>query len=46
MFTWRHIKKKKNISELYFENINGLLNNNLLLKNLKKYNVNLYFTFH
>ena len=46
MFTWRQIKKKKNISELYFENINGLLNNNLLLKNLKKYNVNLYFTFH
>ena len=46
MFTWRQIKKKKNISELYFENINGLLNNNLLLKNLKKYNINLYFTFH
>ena len=46
MFTWRHIKKKKNISELYFENMNELLNNNLLLKSLKKYNITLYFTFH
>jgi CDP-glycerol glycerophosphotransferase (TagB/SpsB family) len=46
MFTWRRIKKKKSISELYVENINGLLNNNLLLKSLKKYNVTLYFTFH
>jgi CDP-glycerol glycerophosphotransferase (TagB/SpsB family) len=46
MFTWRRIKKKKSISELYFENINGLLNNNLLLKSLKKYNVTLYLTFH
>ena len=46
MFTWRHMKKKKNISELYLENINGLLNNSLLLRSLKKYNVTLYFTFH
>ena len=46
MFTWREIKRKKNISKLYFENINGLLNNNLLHKSLKKYNVILYFTFH
>ena len=26
MFTWRQMEEKKNISELYFENINGLLN--------------------
>ena len=46
MFTWRQMEKGKNISELYFENINGLLNNNLLLKSLKKYKITLYFTFH
>ena len=46
MFTWRDMKKKNNISKFYFENINELLNNNLLLKNLNKFNVSLYFTFH
>ena len=46
MFTWRQMKKKKGISKLYFENINRLLNNILLLKNLKEYNITLYFTFH
>jgi len=46
MFTWRHIKREKSISKLYYENINKLLNNNLLLKSLKKYNVTLYFIFH
>ena len=37
MFTWRQMEEKKNISELYFENINGLL---------KKYYITLFFTFH
>ena len=46
MFTWRQVNWKKNISKLYIENLNGLLNNNLLLKNLKKYKITLYFTFH
>jgi CDP-glycerol glycerophosphotransferase (TagB/SpsB family) len=46
MFTWRQMKKKKNISELYFENINKLLNNIILLKSLKKYKISLYFIFH
>ena len=46
MFTWRLLKEKKEISKLYFENINELLNNNLLLKELEKYNISLYFTFH
>ena len=46
MFTWRTIKKRKNISKLYFQNINGLLNNNFLIKYLNKYKVTLYFTFH
>ena len=46
MFTWREIQLNKSISDLYIENINGLLNNNLLLKNLKQYNITLYFSFH
>ena len=46
MFTWRQIKKKKKISKLYFENINGLLNNKILLENLNKYNISLYCIFH
>ena len=46
MFTWRIIKKKKDISKLYFKNIIRLLNNNLLLNYLSKYQVTLYFTFH
>jgi len=46
MFTWREMKERKSISKLYFENINGLLNNNLLVKNLDSYNITLYFAFH
>ena len=46
MFTWRNIKKKKDISKLYFQNINGLLNNDLLLKYLNQYEVTLFFTLH
>ena len=37
---------KMKISKLYFQNINGLLNNDLLIKYLSQYNVTLYFTFH
>ena len=46
MFTWRITKYKKDISKLYFKNINGLLNNDSLIKYLNEYNVTLYFTFH
>jgi CDP-glycerol glycerophosphotransferase (TagB/SpsB family) len=46
MFTWRQMKERKNISNLYFENINGLLNNKFLLRNLDNYNITLYFAFH
>ena len=46
MFTWRQMKDGKNISNLYFENINRLLNNHLLIKSLDNYNINLYFAFH
>lgn len=46
MFTWREMKEGKNISNLYYENINGLLNNNLLLRYLDIYNITLYFAFH
>ena len=46
MFTTRQMKESKSISKLYFENINGLLNNNLLVRNLHRYNITLYFAFH
>ena len=46
MFTWRVTKRRKDISKLYFQNINGLLNNDFLIKYLNKYKVTLYFTFH
>ena len=46
MFTLRQMKERKNISNLYFENINGLLNNKFLLRNLDNYNITLYFAFH
>jgi len=46
MFTWRITKYKKDVSKLYFQNINGLLNNDLLIKYLSQYNITLYFTFH
>ncbi len=46
MFTWRDIKKYKNISKYYFKNIFNLINNSELYKNLELYNTTLYFTLH
>lgn len=46
MFTWRNIKKNKDISSFYFENIINLINNNLLNENIKKKNITLYLSFH
>ena len=46
LFTWRDIYKKKEISYDYFKNILNLLNNDILIKNLKKNNILLYFSIH
>jgi CDP-glycerol glycerophosphotransferase (TagB/SpsB family) len=46
MFTWRYIKKRKNISEYYINNLISLLENSNLLRALEVYNITLYFTFH
>jgi hypothetical protein len=46
MFTWRGIKKNKNISLYYIKNIISLLINSNLKKALNLSNITLYFTFH
>ena len=46
MFTWRKIKKGKNISVDYFKNIWNLINNAKLYLYLKNNKVILYFTLH
>ena len=46
MFTWRKIKKGKNVSELYFNNINNILNNKIINEQLQKNNIKLFFCFH
>ena len=46
MFTWRDIKKKKNISSLYIKNIFKLLTNYILKRELIKKNLILYFSLH
>ena len=46
MFTWRKIKKGKNISPLYFDSLNKLFKNIRLNKCLEENNVILYFCYH
>ena len=46
MFTWRKMKKGKNISFLYYENIYKLLNNTEINEQLLFNNVKIYFCFH
>lgn len=46
MFTWRKIKKDKNISIDYFKNIINLINNEELYFYLKSNSIILYFTLH
>ena len=46
MFTWRKIKKNKNISSHYINNILEILNNKLLNKCLSSNNITLYFSLH
>ena len=46
MFTWRELSKDGNISLYYIQNIIKLLTNKLLINNLLKHNITLYFTLH
>jgi hypothetical protein len=46
MFTWRKIKKDKNISIHYFKNIFNLINNEELYFYLKRNKIILYFSLH
>ena len=47
MFTWRNLTNSTyKISPIYIKNIVNLINDNILNKALKKYNITLYFTLH
>ena len=46
MFTWRSIIKECEISDFYFDNISKIFESELLIEELKKNNVHLYFTIH
>ena len=46
MFTWRELKKNKNISIYYFKNILNLINNKKLNLVLQKNNITLYYSLH
>jgi hypothetical protein len=46
MFTWRDIKKNREISANYITNINNLLVNRILLEEFKKNNITVFFTLH
>ena len=46
MFTWRKVKKGKNISELYFNNINYFINNQEINEQLSIKNIKLFFCYH
>ena len=46
LFTWRDIKKNKEISCDYFKNLNNILHNKILIEALNKKNCLLYFTVH
>jgi len=46
MFTWRDLKKDKNISKYYFKNILDLMNDKSLNTILKQNNITLYFCLH
>ena len=46
MFTWRKLKKGKHISDEYFNNLNKLLNDKKLNKQLISKNIKLFFCLH
>ena len=46
MFTWRKLKKGKNMSDLYFDNIRNLLNDSKINNHLNINNIKIFFCFH
>ena len=46
MFTWRKIKKGKNMSTLYFDNIKNILNDKKINTQLNINNIKIFFCFH
>lgn len=46
MFTWRNVRKGKNVSYLYYDNIYKLLNNKEINEQLLLNNIKLYFCYH
>jgi hypothetical protein len=46
MFTWRKVKKGKNLSTFYFDNISELLNNKQLNDELIINNIKIFFCYH
>ena len=46
MLTWRQLKKGKNMSELYFDNIYNIFNNTYINKQLQKKNIKFYYCYH
>ena len=46
MFTWRNLKKDKNLSPKYFNNIQKLLNHSKLNQLLIAHNITLYLSLH
>ena len=46
MFTWRELKTNRIISSDYIKNIVELLSDEILISNLSKHNISLYFTLH
>ena len=46
MLTWRKLKKGRNISDLYYNNIFNLFNDSKINKLLLKKNIKIFFTFH
>ena len=46
MFTWRELRKNKEISTFYFKNILDLLGNDRFEKAINKNNITIYFTLH
>ena len=46
MFTWRKIKINKNISELYYNNLNNLFNDTNINEQFQKNHIKLYYCYH
>ena len=46
MFSWRDLKKNQKISKFYFKNILKLINDQTLIKVLKKNNITFYYSLH